>query len=366
MIRVSAKISLISGEYSSLWRAQSNIPPIDIAKDVNSVLGKKVNGSNPFILGITRFGQNGAVFESLQYYMGQEFADQNGVFNNKYILTIVGEYLTTLTILFDDYNNQYPYHITINGVDYTNDDPMFTINAEQITPIYTDNGEIFEVIIHDWSEPYYPLKIQGIYKSADIDIDYRNLISLETNISDRSNFVLPSWGIISNQGRISFNDSYGEIRDYSEEKLLTSKMPIRIYLNNTLSKRTKKVGDYLTKRWDYENNSRKVSVTFADNLTEWQDILIEEVKYDPSTEKNLTFEWFYKYLYELTPAKYSMLPFDSLDENTKTILSNTAFEHFILESKTLWNAWSQLCQACQCHIWKNEGGSTICYYNGGN
>lgn len=366
MITLSAKISLISGTSSSLWRAESNIPPIDIAQDINSVLGKRVNGSNPFILGITRFGQNGAVFDSLEYYMGQEFADQNGVFNNKYILTIVGEYLKTLTILFDDYNNQYPYHITINGVDYTNDDPMFTINAEQITPIYTDNGEVFEVIIHDWSEPYYPLKIQGIYKSADIDIDYRNLLRLETAVSDRLDFTMPNWGVISNQGTIAFNDSYGEIRDYAEEKLLASKMPIQIYLHNTISKSTKKIGDYLTKKWNYENNSRKVNVTFSDNLIEWQDILIDEIKYNPQAEKNHTFEWLYKYLYDLTPAKYYMTPFDNLDESTKNILSNTGFEYLILESKNLWNAWSQLCQACQCHIWKNEEGNTICSYNGGN
>lgn len=199
-----------------------------------------------------------------------------------------------------------------------------------------------------------------------INLNYRNSLSLERTIYDRSDLKLPSWGIISNGGNLRFVDSDGTIKRLAEQRLLKSGMKVNFYLENTLSKAKANVGQFLTNQWNYNNDNKQVSVSLKDELEEWQDILLNPVGYNPNSETNLSFEWLYKYIYTLTPTKYDMLDFENLDNQTKSILTNSHFEFFIFTAKTLWNAWTQLCQACQCHIFKNNDGITVCRYNGGN
>ena len=199
-----------------------------------------------------------------------------------------------------------------------------------------------------------------------INLDYRNSLSLERTITDRSDLKLPSWGIISNGGNLRFVDSNGSVKRLAEQRLLKSGMTVIFHLTNTISGANSTVGEFLTSQWDYDDNSKQVSVSLQDELQEWQSILINQVHYNPFHEKDLSFGWLYGKIYELTPDKYSMLPFSELDIETQEVLSDTHFEFYILDANNLWGAWNQLCQACQCHIYKNNNGNTVCRYNGGN
>jgi hypothetical protein len=199
-----------------------------------------------------------------------------------------------------------------------------------------------------------------------INLTSRNSFSIERSIFDRSNFETADWGVISNGGNLKFVDSDGEIKRLAVLRQIKSGMLVNLYLENTLAKSKSNIGQFLTEKWNYDNDNRQVSVTFKDELEEWQDIVVEKVVYNPFAEKNLSFEWLYNYLFELTPSKYDMLKFESLDEDTKIILSNRKFEFFILDAKNLWSAWTQFCVACQCHIYKDNNGKTVCKYNGGN
>jgi hypothetical protein len=199
-----------------------------------------------------------------------------------------------------------------------------------------------------------------------INLDYRNSLSLERNIQDRSDISMPSYGIISNGGSLRFIDADGSIRSLAEQRQLKSGMAVNFSLNNTSTNASAPVGEFLTVQWDYDKNNKQVFVAIRDELEEWQEILFTPIKYNPYFEKDLSFEWLYKYLYELTPSKYSMLEFEELDDVTKSIISNSKFEFFILEANNLWSAWTHLCQACLCHIYKTNNGRTVCRYNGGN
>jgi hypothetical protein len=199
-----------------------------------------------------------------------------------------------------------------------------------------------------------------------ISIDYRNLIKINVSRTDRSSVKSPSYGVLSNGGNITLIDYDNSIKQMMLNRTVRSGMKTNIYLENTVSKSKISVGEFLTSKWDYDVDNKQVSVSLKDNLMEWQDILLSPASYDPYHEKDLSCEWLYKYIYDKTPEKYNMTSWDNLDTDTKTILSNTNFEYFILTAKNLWNAWTQLCEICQCHIYKDSSSRIVFKYNGGN
>lgn len=199
-----------------------------------------------------------------------------------------------------------------------------------------------------------------------IDIDRRNLIGISSSIFDRSDLKLPSFGIISNKGNIEFNDTDGRVLQYSEDLLLQAGLKCEIWLNNTLiDGASKMIGSLETDQWDYDNDSREVSVSVKDDLEEWQNIYVGEIAFNPIKESAKSFKWFYEILWSLTPLKHNMLNFNELDNTTKSILTNSYVKYPFLKSCSLWAAWKKLCEVCQLHIYK-DNGVVICRYNGGN
>ena len=200
------------------------------------------------------------------------------------------------------------------------------------------------------------------------ELNKGNVLSLNRSITDRSNLQLPSWGIISNAGNATFVDKSGELLHLINSGILNDKTKVNFYLNNTLAPygKPQNVGTFYASDWDYDNDSREVSVSLQDDLEEWQDILINGIAYDPYAQKNVTMQWVYDYLHSITPEKYNMLAFGELDTETQNVLQNAHIEYIIINAKNLWSAWNLLCQACQLHIYKDNDGITICRYNGGN
>lgn len=208
--------------------------------------------------------------------------------------------------------------------------------------------------------------ISGLPDNQAIEIDRKNLISLQCSLFDRSDFKLPSFGIISNTGSLRFVDGTRSIKRLAEQQKLRSGMQIILYLHDTISGAESSFGEFITGDWDYNNDNFNVSVNLKDELIELQDIVVPKRDYDHTQEHDLTFEWLYNYLYNLTPQKYNFLTFEQLDSDTQYVLSNIKFEYPYWESKSLWAFWNDLCYCCFCHIYKNNQGYTVLRYNGGN
>ena len=192
--------------------------------------------------------------------------------------------------------------------------------------------------------------------------DYSNLLSLERKIIDRSDIKLPSYGVISNAGQMAFIDKNKRFLGYANNGSLVSGIPIEIYLTDTLSKKSERVGIFYSDKWNYDNNNREVSVSLKDDLEEWQDIQVERINYDPRNPFKVfhTMADLYKVLHKLTDDKYKMLSFSSLDEGTRWQLERIAIPYPLLESGSLWAQWDKLCQVCRLHIHKNNIGQTVC------
>jgi hypothetical protein len=364
MITLTAKINLLSGDNKALSLGSDDLSGNNISSDLSNIIGVKTQGSNPFIIGVSKLGDGSTFSSGVDYFIGEQLSDKNGNFLSPYTITINDKksFITSITISFDTTNGRHPKRIIIDGTQYEDDDAIFTIiglTAQSTHTIYIDN----------WNNPTYPLIITGIYAELSIDIDRRNLISISRSIFDRSDLKLPSFGIISNTGNIEFNDTDGEIRDYAEQLLLQSGLSCEIKLNNTLVENASDtIGLFETDEWNYDNDNRVVSVSIKDDLEEWQDINVEGISYDPRVIEHKPFKWLYEHLWTITTANgnYNMLAFDELDTDTQDILNYTYTRYPLLESCSLWTAWEKVCEVCQLHIYKNNDGVIVCRYNGGN
>lgn len=199
-----------------------------------------------------------------------------------------------------------------------------------------------------------------------IPLNNKRIISISANSFDRSDITRPSYGIISNTGELEFNDFDSEFLNYANQRLLTSDLPVSIFLNNTLYKIRQQIGKFQTRSWNYDNNNKRVSVSLKDDLEEWQDIPIVGISYDPIYNEATSMRSYYGILYSKTPNKYQMLPFRELDEKTQLILQETTIQYKILKDGSLWEQWRKLCEVCALYIYKNYEGKTICTYTYGS
>lgn len=360
MITLSAKIEVNLGNTGIISTARIYPEGNNVSNDIEALVEDEVYGNNIFLLESSRL-DDGSTFasEEERYYIGSVSSNDEGVFEEDYVLTIEGENIIALTLVFDTYNNEHPKTINVDGQDYVNEDNVFTVSVE--------NQDTHTITIDNWNRANRPLRIQGIYQNIEIDVGVHNMLSISRNNTDRSDYRMPNWGIISNTCDIEFKDLNGEILDYIEQDLLVQGLKCEVFLNNTTTDSHQTIGVYYADSWNYNDENRVVSVALKDDLEEWQDINVEGMSYDPRDTTPKSLKDFYDYLHEKTPKKYSMKAFEEIDdEATKNLLSNTFIKYPMLNSGSLWQQWTKLCQVAQAHIYKNNNGKTVFVYNGGN
>ena len=204
-----------------------------------------------------------------------------------------------------------------------------------------------------------------------IYLNKRNLVDLSFSVFDRSDIELPSYGIISNGGKVTFRDfqenGVWQILEYAETHALREKGKIEVYIQNSLYSATRKrVGVFNTEKWDYDNDNNRVSLSFSDDLQEWQNIHIDGFQYDPRNPFKIIEKGYmsnlYIWLHSNTPKKYNMLSFEDLDLQTRAVLLDgmNVLNYPFLKADNLWAQWTKLCNACGLHIFKDISGNTVC------
>lgn len=200
------------------------------------------------------------------------------------------------------------------------------------------------------------------------EINQRSILSLTGNLFDRGNEGMPDFGVISSGGSVSFNDKNLVFYNYAVAGILKSGYEVRIFCNNTLSKASEQLGVFYADEWEYDNNSKRVSVSLKDGIEEWQEINYGGINYDPRNSTSKNFEWLYKELSNFTKEKSKIwvVDFKDLDEKTKKLLSELYIEYPVIFSGNIWSVWQKFGEATQTHIFKNKNGLATCKYNGGN
>ena len=205
---------------------------------------------------------------------------------------------------------------------------------------------------------------------TEIALDKRNLMNMDSEMNDRADIVLPSWGLISNGGRVNFVDYDGSIKGLAQSLKLTSKTKINIFLTNTLTGATMPVGEYFAQNWQYDNNNGNVSVSVTDGLQKMQDIAITPLEYDLSQEDySMTATELYNYLCNQVIANgFDMVQTYEADFDNATLnhLNKIIVKLPYITATNLWRALNDFAVAFQLHIYTDRKGAIVCVYNGGD
>ena len=362
-------------QYEIYVNSQSTLKNLSIAFDTrnnrhpNSILIEKYH------LGELTINSYTGTTEGASYL--SYIIDSNNIFSSfeiLYVTDLDGEKIPEEDIVSKNVYRRENGFITFNVVTYTHKKGIiisYRLGFAEKTKIQDDDA-IFSIsdlgagdtklIIDNWNTPNCPLVISGIYADISIDIDRKNLISLDRSIFDRSDLKLPSYGIISNTGNIEFNDIDGQIRDYAEQLLLESGLKCEIKLNNTLvDGASETIGIFETDEWNYDNDNRVVSVSLKDELEKLQDIQIEPLSFIPMKSDKQSYEEIYNYLYEQTIKILPIYKFEELNENTQQHLKNSYMVIPTIERNNLWACWNNFCCATQSHMFMDGNKAKLEY-----
>lgn len=183
----------------------------------------------------------------------------------------------------------------------------------------------------------------------EVKFDRRNLLSLESEVKDRADIDKPSFGIISTGGSLSFKDNSSRFLNYANAGLLTEGIEIKIFLENTVKKTKKQVGQYYTTDWDYDNDNRSVSVSFSDDLEDLQDTIIEEV---PIQYEEKSLLWFFN----IINKKIENI---SISDNFLRFLEEYKLKFPYMYGGTIWNEIVKICEASHSHCYKDSNGIIV-------
>ena len=344
MITLSAKVDVLSSSNGTIT-ATSNVNDIknNISVGLSGVIEKRVKIEQPFLIGVNVIGDESKFADEVNYFVSRQFSNGSGKFEQPIEFTIYGDKITAFTLAFDTKNNRYPTSVVVDGNEILNDDTLFTASV-------TEANE-HTVKISNWNAPNTQMIISGMYIEISIDINFKNLLSMERSIFDRGDLKFPSWGIISNVGKLEFVDTTYEVKEYAEQRLLKAGSQIQIYLNNTIEELKEHIGTFYADSWEYDSDSRKVTVSLKDDLEEWQNILLDQY----TVKENKTMYDLYKYLVSKTPKKWEF----ALDVEAKMFLEQIVCPFTYLESGNLWAQWDKLCKIAMLHIYKSNENKVV-------
>lgn len=180
----------------------------------------------------------------------------------------------------------------------------------------------------------------------------KSLISLDLSIIDRGDMKLPSFGIISNSGNISFNDVDLSFLEFAQKGYLIDNIDVIIEVQNTLNKSKKIIATLKSNSWFYDNDNRQVNVSLKDDLEAWQDIQTQDKKLS-DTMSGIDV---YNYLRDITPSNWQ---FEELDNSTQGLLNTYKILYPYILSGTLWQQWTKFCEAFGVHIFKNSQAKIV-------
>ncbi len=201
-------------------------------------------------------------------------------------------------------------------------------------------------------------------------VDKRNIVSIETEIRDRDAIDYPSFGVISNSGRICFKDVGGVFRQYVVDGNVRVYDPVDIYLSNTITNGREQVGSYFIGDIYYDQDSTEMTFQLTDGLEMMQDFDFEGInpyKYSQN-DTNMGISTTILDIFDefVISAKSKMDIGFSFFGETSSNMEKITVPTPIVEKSSLWVAFQKVTIPSQSHIFKNKNGNVTIAYNGGN
>jgi hypothetical protein len=185
-----------------------------------------------------------------------------------------------------------------------------------------------------------------------IDVNLQNVKSAKDAGNTQSNNAKISWGIVSNEASVSFNDNNGTILPIIKSVKDISTILCKIFINNTLGGKREQISEKYVSNIAYDKENKNISVSLKDNLEEWQKIQISGFSYNTTNSTPMSGRDFYLYLSSITPKSCNMCDFALLDYKTQEILENTQISYPMLNPSSLWQAWEKFAKLFGAYIYK--------------
>lgn len=355
MIKLEARIKLFDSDDGIVNNVSINDG--NNISSTNNLANKEVSQGRPFLLARSPLlgGENSEIpnyedayylTDNAGYFIGSIISDENGLLDSPYTITIKGNKINATTIVFDKENDVYPTEINVNGKTYANDDAVFTIgNLGGVSTI--------TAVVNNLNKANTSLVILGVYVTITIIVDDKNLDSFTYSLYDRENNDEPSYGVVSNSGTLSFVDSTGEILGYANMRLLKDLTGVEICVSNSITKESHVFIKAFTQEWEYDNDSRVVTLTIEDGLSAvLQNIpFYNELFQAPKSTGDIAFVEIYNDIYDKVPSYFSMPSYDELNADVKSLIENISADSYKPEEENLWSAIDAFAKAVGLHIY---------------
>lgn len=352
MVSIYAQVKVPS-DIELYERSSANFVGNNVSSAIGATINKAHSSESPFLLGCSDFSMGAKlVDDTIPYYIGTAVADNDGYFPYSYVIVVASSdnrQFSTLTIVFDEYNNQYPNTITIDGNVYN------VTSSKQMFSLEELSGHT--IVINNWNTPNYPLCIQGITTELSIDITSSLLIDVRFTGLDRSDVTSPSFGIYSNSGSIEFIDKGNAVKVLKESGLLLNSV-IEIFLRNRY--RDTKIGSFIISDGKYSLQGGSSKLSFKDRLAAWQDVMIPNNKVLSMSAMNLEAirHQIATYVKGLDISTY-------YEDGTSSRWSMLWVKTPYVESSSFWAFMTKCCEITGCYISCDEKGRAMIASGGG-
>lgn len=349
MISVYARVEAEKGTPIEV-RESENFINNNASQSIDSVVDRIVSGSNPFILGSSDLSKGAELIDAVPpFFAGNEIADGQGRFYNEYKLSVVGDdVFSSLTIVFDTYNNHHPSTINIDGVNY---------NVILSRQVFAVPEQLYHTIIIDNYTPNFPLRIQGVTSTVSLEIGVEKMLNVEFSGLDRGNPQEIDFGIHSNSGSIEFVDADHAVKIMKDNNTLLNS-EVTLFLRNRY--RDAQIGSFIVTDGDYSKRGGSSTLRFQDRLQEWQNVTIPEdfvLSFSPMTLENI------RYAIQTKVKGLDIVTYYTPEAETRW--NGTWVKNPYVIGSSFWSFMAKACELTGCYISCDEKGRAVIAYGGG-
>ena len=256
-----------------------------------------------------------------------------------YKITIKGKNIKSFTVEFDKSVGYYPTYMMLGSQSvYMNDDYTFT----HLVDSSSSGGQEYKLVIILMSKPNVPVVIKSItIDDVQTFSSQNSLISFKRGSQSVQDFTLPSYGVVSNYGSISFIDTPSkQIYNLINNGYMDTELDVRLFIDGNV------VGTYKTNNdWNYNTYSNVVTVTFDGYIEKLQNSYLHCI----AKSRNA-----FELLQEIISKIPNSFEFDYSD--CEDYLKTISMPFSYLSNDTCWQQLNKIANIAQLYVYNDNNG----------
>lgn len=325
--------------------ALNNIETNNISLSLSQISGLKDEKSSPFLLGETEFGYGNTYSKDSNSFYIADFVEDfqiNVSTQSQYVI-----------IYFDTANWNYPQSVTVGTTQYSPKSPALVIDMSEF-------GGTTTITMSNWKKPLPFIRIEGISNFRNFEIGNGEITNINFTGSSRSDYLLPSWGVVSNSGSIRIKDKYRILESLQRIGVDAAPEISLKYLVRPNSYTVHPVifGIFWIEDFTPQYSSdHTCSLNFTDRLSEWRSMSIPSFEISDLPETSTIIDilsQIYEIAYEIDENYVGF----GLDDSLTILSDDVTLEKVHWEKGSLWNVLAQICDGLGLYIYRTANSQT--------